>query len=682
MSLLFTIPSAEELAPTDVTLPLVTGTPAVGALLTAASGTWRGVPRPTFAYQWQRLSSVTAPANTVLPALSGTATDGATISTSNGTWTGSPSPTFSYQWQRSATGTGGWANITGAVASSYVIGDVDVQNYLRCVVAGTNTGGAAAANSAASTQVTQLPSIVTTPVLSGTAQVGQVLSATNGTWAGFPAPTFTYQWGRSTDGITFSNISGATSSTYTVQSADLNDYLRCNVTATNSVGNTSSVTLNSAQVIAANVIPVNTVVPAVTGLAQEGAVLTSDNGTWAGFPAPTFAVKWQRSVDGSTGWTDISGATGSTYTLVSADDNEYVRSFVTATNGSGSTTANSTATGPIAAPGSSPANTVVPAVTGTLQRGSVLSCSQGTWTGSPTPSFAYQWKVSTDGGATWTNATGSGNATNAYTLARADVGGLVKCVVTASNSHGSVSTDSNVTTTIGSLYSPDIISGLHLWLKARDLSLADGAGVATWPDGSGNSHDATQATTGNQPTLKLNQLNGHPAVLFTRANAQYMASSALSTYLTGPGVTMIVVFKPTSVLITQNLIGCATSNGLEYLVANSNKLQLSKANVSAIGLSSGTISAGVWHALVVDYGNSGTSNAHHFIDGTANGSPSSAVVASGSAGTQIGAQQASSHADGMIAEIITYDKVLSSTERSHISGYLEDWYGITMSDYV
>jgi len=80
-----------------------------------------------------------------------------------------------------------------------------------------------------------LPVNTVAPVVSGTATVGSTLTTTNGTWTGAPTPTFTYQWQRNT-----SNISGATSSTYVVQLADVGFTLRCVVTGTNSVGSASA----------------------------------------------------------------------------------------------------------------------------------------------------------------------------------------------------------------------------------------------------------------------------------------------------------------------------------------------------------------------------------------------------------------------------------------------------------
>jgi len=73
------------------------------------------------------------------------------------------------------------------------------------------------------------------PVVSGTAQVGQTLSTTNGTWTGTAPITYTYQWQQGT-----SNIGGATSSTYVIQASDVGYTLRCVVTATNSVAAVSA----------------------------------------------------------------------------------------------------------------------------------------------------------------------------------------------------------------------------------------------------------------------------------------------------------------------------------------------------------------------------------------------------------------------------------------------------------
>ena len=91
--------------------------------------------------------------------------------------------------------------------------------------------------------------------------------------------------------------------------------------------------------------------------------------------------------------------------------------------------------------GNAPENTVAPAVTGTAQEGQTLTCSTGTWSGSPT--YTYQWKR---------NGSNIGSATNStYVLVTADVGQSIKCTVTATNFIGSANADSNTVTPTSSV---------------------------------------------------------------------------------------------------------------------------------------------------------------------------------------------------------------------------------------
>src|SRR5580700_3804429 len=46
-------------APSDHTLPTISGTPYVGGTLIASPGTWTGSPAPSFTYQWYLCADVT-----------------------------------------------------------------------------------------------------------------------------------------------------------------------------------------------------------------------------------------------------------------------------------------------------------------------------------------------------------------------------------------------------------------------------------------------------------------------------------------------------------------------------------------------------------------------------------------------------------------------------------------------
>jgi hypothetical protein len=179
-------------------------------------------------------------------------------------------------------------------------------------------------------------------------------------------------------------------------------------------------------------LPVNIVAPAVTGTATVGQTLSTTDGTWTGAPAPTFSYQWQRNS------VDISGATSSTYVLVEADIGNPIRCVVTATNPLGAVSANSNATANVA--GIAPVNTVAPAVSGTATIGSTLTTSDGTWTGTPTPTFAYQWQRVT------TNISGATSST--YVVQLADAGNTIRCVVTATNVAGSASANTANTASV------------------------------------------------------------------------------------------------------------------------------------------------------------------------------------------------------------------------------------------
>ena len=83
--------------------------------------------------------------------------------------------------------------------------------------------------------------------------------------------------------------------------------------------------------------------------------------------------------------------------------------------------------GSAAAPG--PRNTVRPEVTGTAEEGETLTCSEGTWTGTGSITYAYQWQR---GGSPISGATSA-----TYELAEADIGFLLSCNVTATDDDGS-----------------------------------------------------------------------------------------------------------------------------------------------------------------------------------------------------------------------------------------------------
>jgi hypothetical protein len=203
------------------------------------------------------------------------------------------------------------------------------------------------------------------------------------------SPTsFAYQWSDcNASGGSCTNITGATSSSYTVATTDVGSTIEVTVTATNAGGSTSA--RSTATAMVPTPAPVNTAAPTITGTATVGSTLTAANGTWSNSPT-SYGFGWQDCASSGLQCTNITGATSSSYTVASTDVGSTIEVTVTATNAGGSTSASSTATSTVPTP--PPVNTAAPSITGTAQVSDELTASTGTWTNTPT-SYSYQWRA-------------------------------------------------------------------------------------------------------------------------------------------------------------------------------------------------------------------------------------------------------------------------------------------------
>lgn len=80
------------------------------------------------------------------------------------------------------------------------------------------------------------------PAITGTLSGTNTQTTTSGTWAGDATITYAYQWQRCVSSDPnhpgWTDIAAATGTTYALTGADTGKYIRCKVTATNSVGST------------------------------------------------------------------------------------------------------------------------------------------------------------------------------------------------------------------------------------------------------------------------------------------------------------------------------------------------------------------------------------------------------------------------------------------------------------
>src|SRR4051812_41888296 len=88
-----------------------------------------------------------APTNHTLPSISGDPSVGSTLTANPGTWNGSTPMTFQYQWQVCGADGKNCHAITGATANTYVVKSGDAGNALRVHVIAGNADGSATATS-------------------------------------------------------------------------------------------------------------------------------------------------------------------------------------------------------------------------------------------------------------------------------------------------------------------------------------------------------------------------------------------------------------------------------------------------------------------------------------------------------------------------------------------------------
>jgi len=480
-------------APLNVVTPAITGTTVDGQRLKVGRGQWEGAKPISYAFRWARCdasggscidipsavkptyklthedvghtlratvsasstggegsaeaqqSEVVASAPLVKgkrAIVSGVAQDGQLLSVGNGTWRGTPPKSFAYQWQ-TCTKYGVCTDLAGATGSSYRVATAQIGSRLRALVTATNAvGKASGASRMSKPAVAGAPVELVAPAVAGDLQDGQTLGATSGEWAGTAPISFAYQWLRCTViGGGCQEIPGATSSTYTAGGADLASNLAVVVTATNAHGSATATSGETQPIL--GILPTNTALPSISGVLQDGSLLSAATGTWTGSEPISYAYQWQLCNALGEACKAIEGATGASLKLDPSEIGKTLALLVTATNAAGSSSATSTLTGLIA--GILPKNTALPTISGTLKIGQLLSVTNGTWTGSEPIAYTYQWQLCLLG-----TCSDIAKATSqTFLLGGLSLGSTLRAVVTAKNAAGSVPASTAITGPLG-----------------------------------------------------------------------------------------------------------------------------------------------------------------------------------------------------------------------------------------
>ncbi len=521
---------------------------------------------------------------------------------------GNPAP--SVQWQQSTNGGATWNNISGATSTTLTLNNVNSsQNGYEYLAVFTNSAGST--TSAAATLT--VPAVATLPTVT-TQPVGEAVNA--GGTATFTAaaggnPPPSVQWQQSTNGgATWSNISGATSTTLTLNIVVLsqNGYEYAAV-FTNSAGSA----ISSAATLTVDASPVMTAQP-VSDTVNPGGTATFTAAA-SGNPAPS--VQWQQSTNGGATWSNISGATSIMLTLnnVSLSENgyEYMAFF---TNSSG-ITVSSAATLTVTTVATAPTVTTQP-VSETVNAGGTATFTAAAG-GNPAPSV--QWQQSTNGGATWSNISGATSTTLALNNVVSSANGYEYLAV-FTNSAG-IAISSAATLSVDSLPA----------VTAQPVSvMVNAGGTATFTAAAGGNPTPTvqwrQSTNGGDTwtniggatsaTFTLNNVvssqNGYECqAVFTNSVGSAASNAATLTITPGPVVTSISPSSgPAGLDTTVTIAGSSLANATAVTFGSTAATIVSDTGTQIVAVSPAGAAGTVDVTITTAAGVSATSAADRF----------------------------------------------------------------------
>jgi hypothetical protein len=375
-----------------------------------------------------------APPPPAMAAITTQPTDQSVVAGTPATFSVAATDHTGYQWQRSSNGGATFADVAGATGGSHttaatVLSDSGTQ--YRVVVVGSVNSVTSSAAALTVTATAVAPAITVQPADRAVTE-GQ--NASFSVTATGTAPS--YQWQRSTDGGTvYADEPGASAATLVLAAVPLahNGHL-FRAVITNAAGSVTS----SAALLTVNVAtsaPVFTTQPVSVSVTDGQS--TQFSVAVSGVPAPT--LEWQVSVNGGP-WAGF-GLTTPVFTINAAALADNGREFrVVATNSAG-TSISDVVLLTVTAAATAPVFTTHPAsVTITAGQSTQFTVAAS---GSPTPTF--QWQLSTDGGANWSNIVGQTGATfDVINAAQGNNGRQFRAV--ASNSAGRVASNAAVLT--------------------------------------------------------------------------------------------------------------------------------------------------------------------------------------------------------------------------------------------
>jgi len=451
--------------------------------------------------------------------ITGVATEDQVLNASNNLFDEEGIGVITYQWQRDGT------DITDAIGDSYTLGDDDVGTLITVLASYIDEEGTFESVSSSSVgpivNVNDLPGGAVN-IDNTTPSEGDVLTASNSLTDADGMGTVSYQWQR--DG---SDISDATSASYTTVQADVGFAIRVVASYTDLGGTTESVpSANTALVSNENNPPTGSV--NISGTATEDQTLSASNSLADLDGMGTVSYQWQRNS------VDIVGATSDSYTLGDDDAGATITVIASYVDGGGtSESVSSSGVGPVVNVNDPPGGTVVINNT-TPSEGDVLSAGNSLTDADGMGIVSYQWQR--DGSDI------SGETTASYTTVQADVGLAIRVVASYTDLQGTLESVPSLATALvinvnsaptGSVNISGIATEDQILSASNSLADADGMGEVSY-QWQRNSVDIAGATSDSY-TLGDNDAGATITVI-----ASYIDGGGTSESVSSIGVGPIV----------------------------------------------------------------------------------------------------------------------------------------------
>lgn len=234
----------------------------------------------------------------------------------------------------------------------------------------------------------------------------------------------------------------------------------------------------------------------------------------------------------------------------------------------------------------------------------------------------------------------------------------------ATNTAG-IRSEASVTVFAGAAPSPGGVSnGLTVWLKPENGIIRDSAGVVTsWRDSSGNGNHSVQSNPIAMPDYSPQRFGVMPGVAFD-GDDWLTGAAGMST----GSYTKVVRVMLSDFTQSGNILSSSAASGVRHALFMSASTLPRIWHSTTFVSSSASMSVGQAHLLTATY-DSVTKTGTLYLDGsqvgtgTANNNTSDPTY-------QLGAINGGNFMRGAIGEAIVFNRVLDSTERASVEGYL------------